>query len=309
MSLEVAVPCAVLSAVSYGVATAMQHRVAYTGSGKGDARGLLRLLSEPRWLLSVFGDGIGLALQAVALSTGPVVLVQPLLVLALPVSLPVGWALGGRRPSRGDYLACAGILLALGTFFAIVGDPGGAITLTPGSAGLVTLVATGAGVVACAFVRHATPTVRAVVYGVVAGAAFGVVGVLLDATSRTVQQLGWHALRAPSGVVPLVGLALVGTLAVIITQVSFQVGPLGASFPANEIAAPVVAVVLGASVLHERVPASPAAVTAYGACLLGVLAATIWLARAWSSPGNGPGTSGSHLEGSPLRAARRSDRP
>jgi hypothetical protein len=290
MSLEVAVACAVLSAVSYGAATAVQHRAAHTGSGKADARGLLRLLSDPRWLVSVLGDGIGLALQAVALSTGPVVLVQPLLVLAVPVSLPVGWALGGRRPSRGDYLACAGILLALGTFFVIVGDPGGAISLTPSSAGLVTLVGAGAGAVACALVRPASPTVRAAVYGAVAGTAFGIVGVLLDATSRTVQQLGWHALRAPSGWVPAVGLALVGALAVIITQVSFQVGPLGASFPANEVAAPVVAVVLGATVLHERVPGSATALTAYAACLLSVLAATIWLARAWSGPENRPGS-------------------
>lgn len=289
MSLVIAVPCAVLSAVCYGAATAMQHRAAHTGSRKADARGLLRLLSDPRWLVSVFGDGVGLALQAVALATGPVVLVQPLLVLAVPVSLPMGWALGGRRPSRGDYLACVGILLALGAFFAIVGDPGGAVPLTPGSVALVTVIGTSAGALACAFVRHASPTVRAAVYGAVAGAAFGIVGVLLDATSRTVQQLGWQSLQRPAGWAPLLGVALVGTVAVIVTQVSFQLGPLGASFPANEVAAPVVAVALGAAVLHEKVPVSPAAVTAYAACLLSVLAATIWLARAWSGPENHPG--------------------
>ena len=266
----------------------MQHRAAHTGSRKADARGLLRLLSDPRWLVSVFGDGVGLALQAVALATGPVVLVQPLLVLAVPVSLPMGWALGGRRPSRGDYLACVGILLALGAFFAIVGDPGGAVPLTPGSVALVTVIGTSAGALACAFVRHASPTVRAAVYGAVAGAAFGIVGVLLDATSRTVQQLGWQSLQRPAGWAPLLGVALVGTVAVIVTQVSFQLGPLGASFPANEVAAPVVAVALGAAVLHEKVPVSPAAVTAYAACLLSVLAATIWLARAWSGPENHP---------------------
>jgi len=136
--------------------------------------------------------------------------------------------------------------------------------------------------------RHASPTVRAAVYGAVAGAAFGIVGVLLDATSRTVQQLGWQSLQRPAGWAPLLGLALVGTVAVIVTQVSFQLGPLGASFPANEVAAPVVAVALGAVVLHEKVPASPAAVTAYAACLMSVLAATIWLARAWSGPENHP---------------------
>src|SRR6185437_1929321 len=102
MSLAVAIPCGIAAAVAYGGATAVQHSAAHTGTGEADAVGLLRLLTSPRWWLSVAGDGVGLLLQVVALATGPVVLIQPLLVLALPVSLIVGFLIGRPRPSASD---------------------------------------------------------------------------------------------------------------------------------------------------------------------------------------------------------------
>lgn len=283
MSLAVAVPAAVLSAVAYGVSTAVQHRAAHATAGHVDAQGLVRLLRDPRWLASVGGDGLGLVLQVLALATGPVVLIQPLLVLAVPVSLPVGWLLGGSRPDWRDYSACGAILAALGVFFVVLGDPGAARPLSATTAAVTVVVAglAGGGVVAA--VRGRGATARAAVYGAVAGAWFGVVGVLLDAVATAWQRGSWHTLETPNGWVPLGGLVVMGALALTLTQVSFQVGALGASFPANESAAPVVAVALGATLLHEQVPFSPPAVAAYLACLLVVVAGTVWLARALST--------------------------
>jgi len=116
MSLAVALPCAAMSAVFYGASTAVQHTRAHAGAEREDAADLVRLLRDPRWLLSVGGDVVGLVLQVVALSTGPVVLVQPLLVLAVPVALPVGRLLGGKRPRPSDYLACTAIIAGLSLF-------------------------------------------------------------------------------------------------------------------------------------------------------------------------------------------------
>src|SRR6266540_2302627 len=156
MSLVVAVPCGVAAPVADGAATAVQHSAAHTGTGAADAIGLLRLLRDPRWLLSIGGDAIGLALQVVALSTGPVVLIQPLLVVALPVSLLAGWALDGPRPRRADYVACLGILGGLAVFFALIGDPGPASPLAPRSAGVAIAVALVVGAGACLAVRRGT---------------------------------------------------------------------------------------------------------------------------------------------------------
>ncbi len=282
MSLPVAVACALLAALCYGTSTAVQHQAVHLGTGRADLGGLLGLLRNPTWLLSVLGDGVGLAFQVVALLTGPVVLVQPLLVLAVPLSLLVGSVLGGRRPSRSDYLASAAIVAALGAFALVVGVPGSASPLSVAAASLATGLLVALGGAACLAVRRRSPSARAVVYGSVAGASFGLVGVLLDATSVVWQRDGWDGLSQPASWVPIGGVLVVGGFAMVLTQVSFQVGALSASFPANEAAAPVVGVALGAWLLSEQIPSSAAAATAYAVCFVVMLAGTVRLARGWT---------------------------
>ena len=279
MSLAVAIPCGVAAAVVYGGSTAVQHSAVNTGRGEVDARGLLRLVTNPRWLLSVAGDGLGLILQVIALATGPVVIIQPLLVLAVPVSLPIGRLLGGPRPRPADYAACLAIIAGLGAFFGIVGDPGPAEVPSTRAAVWLIVVALGAGVLTSVAVRRARAVWRAAVFGGIAGAWFGITGVLINAVSDVWQRDGRHGFAEPQGWTLLVGVLLIGAAGVILTQISFQVGALSASFPANESAAPLVAVVLGAALLHENVPISVWTVLAYALCFAVIVAGTIRLAH------------------------------
>ncbi|MBV9823115.1 MAG: hypothetical protein JO144_12825, partial [Actinobacteria bacterium] len=53
----------------------------------------------------------------------------------------------------------------------------------------------------------------------------------------------------------------------LLVQVGFQLGPLGASFPANLILDPVVAVVLGAALLGEHVRLGPGRLLGYLVCV------------------------------------------
>lgn len=280
MTLAVAIPAGILAAVAYGASTAVQHSAAHTGTGEADARGLVNLLRNPRWLLSIGGDGVGLVLQVIALSTGPVVLVQPLLVLALPVSLPVGRLLGGPKPRRADYLACLGIVAGLAVFFALIGDPGDGDPLGAGAALWAIVVSLVVGGALCLAVRGRGTALRAGVYGAVAGGSFGLVGVLLNSVAGTLADDGLSGLAHARGWVAFGGVLVVGALAMTLTQVSFQVGALAAAFPANESAAPVVAVVLGAVLLHEDVPVNPLYVLAYLVCLGAIVLGAIQLARA-----------------------------
>lgn len=277
MSLWVAVPCAVAAAAVYGAATAVQHAAAARTAGQG-VRGLTALLRDPRWLLSVGGDGLGLSLQVIALATGPVVLIQPLLVLALPVALPVGWLLGEPRPGRGDALAVAAIVAALAVFFVLVGDPG---TGTPLRV-VPTVIAAAVcltGISMAVAVRGRSP-LRAASLGASAGIGFALAGVLINAAALEFDDHGWAGLGTDRGLTALAALLVVGIAAVVATQLSFQLGALGASFPANESAAPVAAVALGALLLHERVPTGPLSLAGYLACAGAVVAATVRLARA-----------------------------
>ena len=279
MSLLVAVPTGVAAAIAYGASTAVQHSAAHTGTGEADTKGLVNLLRNPRWLLSVGGDAVGLTLQVIALATGPVVVIQPLLVLAVPVSLPVGRMLGGPRPRRTDLLACLGIVGGLAGFFGLVGDPGSGRSLTPWPTTVTIVVMLLVGAAVCWLVHGRSAPLRAGGYGGVAGAWFGLVGVLLNGVATIWQDHGLQAFGHAQGLVPLVGLVLVGALAMTLTQVSFQVGALGASFPANESTAPVVAVLLGALLLHEHVPISALSVLGYLVALAVVVLGTIRLAN------------------------------
>jgi hypothetical protein len=282
MSLLIAVPCGVASAIAYGVATAVEHSAAQdvskSAAADAPAGGLLSLLKNPRWLMGVGGDTLGFVLQAIALSTGPVVLIQPLLVLALPVSLPVARWLGGPRPGRAQFISCGWIIVGLGAFFAIVGNPGDADPLDTRAAVTVVAIAAVAGLAALAPFRRRSGTVKAAVYGTVSGALFGVVAVLVDAAAGSYQDHGIGAFGRAEGLVPLISLLVLGAASLALTQISYAAGALAASFPGNLTADPFVAVLLGAILLNERIPESPLSVAGYVACFAAVLYGAIRLA-------------------------------
>jgi hypothetical protein len=121
--------------------------------------------------------------------------------------------------------------------------------------------------------------VRAAVYGFVSGVWSGVVGVLLDVVAQVLLDHGILGFAHPDGLAALVSLLVVGTCSVGSAQLSFQAGPLAASFPTMVVAEPVVAVVLGAVLLHERVPMSAGYAIGYAACFALLLLASIRLAE------------------------------
>jgi hypothetical protein len=291
MSLLVPLALAAASAVAYGCATAVEHSAAHASAptvGSPDAgsraSSLLSLLRKPRWLLGMAGDGLGLVLQVLALATGPVLLVQPILVLALPVSLPVARLLGGPRVRARDYRACAWILGGLALFFVLVGDPGPAGGLTVRQVLVSAAIVVAAGVAALAAAELAlrgdgrARAGRAAIMGAVAGAWFGYVAVLVDAVATAWDDAGLEALTQARALAPLIVLVIVGAASVTLTQAAFQIGSLGASFPANLVADPVLAIVLGAVLLKEDLPLSAGHIAAYAVCLATITYGAVRLA-------------------------------
>jgi drug/metabolite transporter (DMT)-like permease len=279
MSLAVAVPLGIGAAVAFGAGTAGQHIAAHAEGRPAGVRGLPQLVREPRWLLSFGGQALGLVLQALALGAGPVVLIQPLLVLALPASLGFDWALGGPRPTRAQYIASLGMIVGLATFSALVGDGGAAAV----PIWWVTAAMTGGALIAGAAVfravRQLSAPMRAAVYGVVSGAWSGIVGVLLDVVAQVWLDSGIAGFARPDGLAALVSLLVVGTCTIGSAQLAFQAGALAVSLPAMIAAEPVVAVILGATLLNENVPVSVGYALGYAACFALVLLASIRLAE------------------------------
>jgi drug/metabolite transporter (DMT)-like permease len=272
VSLELAIGLGVASAVVYGTSIVVQHRVVHDPEGDADPRGLLQTVRDPRWLLAIGGDFIGFLLQIGALSAGPVVLVQPLVVLMLPVALIVGTLLGGPRPRPGDYLGSAAIVGGLAVFLTLIGEPGAGSVPHVRRVVVAVAVVLLCGTVLCLAVSGLRAVVRGAAYGTVAGAYFGTLGVLVDAASSRYSDAGLHGLIAtPRGYVPLIGVLLLGLGGIVLTQVSFQVGALGATLPANLSADPLAAVLLGAVLLHEHLPVGPAHIAGYFLCLVAVV--------------------------------------
>jgi len=277
VSLTLAVVAGLGSALAYGAGTAGQHAEAYTG--EADAGRLVDLARNPRWLLASLGDVVGIALQLLALANGPVVLVQPMLVLSLPVAVVLRSFFGAPKPSRADLANCLVVILGLALFFVLLGEPRrGSIISTQATAwtALLSLVAGG---MAIAAVRNRAPVPRAITFGAVAGCWFGVVSVLIEAVSSVWQVDGLAGFRHPVGMVPLTAVVVLAVGGYLLVQLGFQLGPLGASFPPSLILDPVVAVALGAVLLSERVPLGSGRVLGYLLCIAAVGWASVRLAE------------------------------
>lgn len=287
-SLALAVPFGVGSAVIYGTSIVVQHRTAQKHAeceGEASARGLLRLARSPVWWLAIGGDIVGFVLQIIALSAGPVVFIQPLVVLMLPVSLGVSFLMGGHRPRLGDYLGVLGVLGGLGVFLALVGQPGNGHVPHSRKVAMAVLIVLLVGLVLALLVTGRNRLVRGAMYGLVAGSYFGTLAVMVDAASDRASRHGLHGLLGtPRGLVPLLSIVVLGVGATVLTQMSFQVGALGATLPANLSTDPLMAVFLGVVLLREHIPVSPAHVVAYVLCLFAVIAGAIRLANPKDEP-------------------------
>lgn len=281
MSLTLAFAAGAGSALAYGAGTAGQHAAAYTG--RTDAGQLADLVRNRCWLLATVGDLFGIALQLVALGNGPVVLVQPLLVLSLPVAVLLRSSFGAPRPSWTDLANCAVLIAGLAIFLALLGEPRHGRIIGLRAASYTVLIALLLGGAAIAAMRNRSPVPRAITFGAVAGCWFGVVSVLIETVSRVFSERGVAGFGRPTGLVPLLAVVVLALVGYLLVQIGFQLGPLGASFPPNLILDPVVAVVLGALLLGERVPLGPGPILGYLLCV----GLTGWAAVRLAEPGAG----------------------
>lgn len=286
-SIPLAITFGVCSATVYGVSIVVQHRTMHVG--EEDARGLLRSALNPRWLMAIGGDFIGFLLQIAALSAGPVVLVQPLVVLMLPVSLLTGYLTGGPRPRLGDMAGSLAIVGGLAAFLVLIGTPGAGHVPHSRRIAITVVVVLLIGLGCCLSVLGRGKVLRGAIYGAVAGMYFGLLGVLVDAASDRVSRAGWHGLVASQrGLVPLAGIVVLGFGGIVLTQVSFQVGALTATLPANLSADPLTAVLLGAILLREHIPIGPWHLFGYSLCLVAVVVGAMRLAsQATATPAAG----------------------
>ncbi len=273
----VAAGLALLAAFAFAVsAVAEQSASAQLSDPEAQGFGLVvNLLRSRVWWAGFLGDLGGFGAQAAALAFGALLLVQPLLVTSLLFALPLGARHHGRRMRRSE-LAWAGVLTVALAVFVLAGNPARGVARTSFAAWLPLLIAVGAVVGGCfGASRLARGTLRAVLLAVAAGALFGVAAAL---TKSAVDLLG-------RGFVPFAtswevyALAVVSLTGTVLQQAAYHAGDLQVSLPTTTVLEPLVAGVIGVTLLHERVRADGAEWVLIGLALVAMTVATVVLAR------------------------------
>jgi drug/metabolite transporter (DMT)-like permease len=272
---------ALLSALAFAVATVAQQRAAARVSDH-DARSgrlLIRLVRDPRWWAGTGGDAAGYGLQAVALAYGSLLVVAPLLVTSLLFALPLGARLAHQHLPSSVW--SWGLLLALAlAVFVTMGNANNGASRGAHVAWLVTAVVLGPILGGCGVAaRRLRGARRASLLAV----AVGILGGVLAVLTKAVVALIGHGFIATVTAWETYALLVVGAGGTYLQQASFQAGDLQASLPIITVLEPLVAAVLGLSLLHEQLRVSGPRLFLLIAAVLAMTVATVALARGRAS--------------------------
>ena len=256
-----AVIAALLSATGFAISTSLQHHAAGSiAAGKSAARLIGRLLTKPVWLA---GQGVAVmsfGLHAIALATGPLALVQPIVVSGIVLAVPARAALSRHRPSRREVTAVVLAAAGLGIFLVASKPTDGSVAAAQVPAAIVCA----AGVLASAAchwwaTRTIDGTVRAALLGTAAGILFGLVAGLVKLSAQVAGTGGPGAAGTAWSTWALV---FVGACGVVTNQRAYQAARLSASMPALNVIDVLVALVFAVVVFGEAPRHTPTALVA-----------------------------------------------
>jgi drug/metabolite transporter (DMT)-like permease len=270
---------ALVAAFLFALAATLQQKGALNlpTISLADPMSLVRLVGERTWLIGSLALLTGYLFQASALDRGRLSVIQPLLVTTVVFALPLGYFLTRQHVGRREVAGAAVIIVGLG-LFTYFGDPAGGNENAPNSQWAITIgllsvlsvlmlvVGSGGGL-----------SMKAAVYGTVAGILFGLSSALtkptLDYLHESVGTMLSHW--------QCYALAVAGVFGFVLQQVSLGTGRLAPSVATVSVANPVVGILIGILLLDERLsrPGWHILVAVIGLCLALVGAVVISLAR------------------------------
>jgi drug/metabolite transporter (DMT)-like permease len=274
----VAVLCALGAALLYATASVLQQHSAAAEPVAQSMRIVLlaRLVRNPLWLLGGVADVAGFGLQAVALSRGTLVLVQPLLVVGLLFALPFGARFNGSRMGRDAWVSAVAVCAGLAVFQSVADPTAGRDTIASATWVLLLIASGGLAVLLALAGVRANGWAKAVLLSAGTGTTYGMAAALIKTVG--------HELS--SGLAPTLGhwepwtLAAVGIAGMLMAQSAFQAGSLDVSLPTMTVVDPVVSILIGSLAFDERLSASAPAVAAEVVSLIVMAAGVYGLARA-----------------------------
>ena len=214
---------------------------------------LHRLLTDRMWLLGIALAGLSYGFQAVALTFGPLALVQPLIVSELLFAVPVSVRLRKLRLRARDWASVAGVIAGL-TVGIIAADPQRGNPLQPFStwwpALLAVAVISGGAVLATRFVHGPA---RATAFALGGAVLMALQSALYDTTIELLRRQLWGVFLHWE----TYALVVVSVCGMFLIQNAFQAGPLAASTPVIDAVLPLAAIALGVALFDEHVRPGP----------------------------------------------------
>ncbi len=208
------------------------------------------LIRQPLWLLGWAAAAGGFIFQAVALHSGQLSIVQPLLVTELVFVLILRRFWVHQRVAKMAWTAALITCGALAVFL-IAADPRGGRRLQPDVTDWASALAVFGGAVALLAVmaRWGSPVRRAALYATAASITWALMAAFIKVTTNQLAASG------PLGTLehwPVYALVASGVLGSVLQQAALQVGPLSVSQPLIVVVDPAVAIVLSVWVFDER---------------------------------------------------------
>lgn len=273
------------------------------------------LLHEPVWFGGVLAVIAGFLFQATALGTGPIAIVEPLLVLELPATLILASRVFGSRMHWREWTAIVAITGALAGLIFALSPSGGKSAEVRWYVWLIG-VAVNVGLVAALVVAgrragrrsnadSAGNPHQAALLGVAAGATFGLTAALMKGMTD-VYARGFAALFTSW---QLYAMIAAGAAGLFLLQSAVNAGRLLAAQPGLTMADPIVSVLWGVVIFHEQVRSGWYAILA-ALTGLAMAAAVVFLARSPLLSGEGsPRSDSPSGHGAATGAGQAGDRP
>jgi drug/metabolite transporter (DMT)-like permease len=225
------------------------------------------LLHQPVWFGGILAITVGFLLQATALGTGDLAVVEPVLVLELPITLILASWLFHQRLGPREWLPTAAMAVGLaGLLYLLAPTAGGPPQLhwygwLAGIGGNLALVGGLVLVARRGSFRRGRPedsgqregqktgSFRAALLAVAAGSAFGLTAALMKEVTRTFER-GLGELFTDW---PLYSMVAAGVLGFFLTQSALNAGQLIAAQPGLSLSDPLISVLWGVLAFHEQV--------------------------------------------------------
>jgi hypothetical protein len=279
----VAVTLAALGAVLFGLAAVRQHGAVQATMSTGP-RGLrnalasfLKLVRAPSWLFGAVQAVVAGGLHILALALAPITLVQPIGVLAVPVTVVAAAVKAKRRPRGaqvgGSVLSVVGVV----TLTLLLLTPTTNPFVLPSwlSLALTVAVAAGAGVAAIVGTKS-RPLLRCVTLAATAAVLFGLNSILI----RTIGHiLTTHTMAADSLVLitAVVGIAVALPVGLWSVQTAYGSGSPQVVICCLTLLDPLAAVAGGNLLLHDGMVMTPFTIAAGIACALFAVVGVVFL--------------------------------